>query len=52
MDIFVCIKRVPDTAEVPIEIDSSNKKIKEDKLTFDINEPDNYALEEALLSTG
>ncbi|MFC1504745.1 electron transfer flavoprotein subunit beta/FixA family protein [Spirochaetota bacterium] len=49
MDIIVCIKRVPNTAEVPIEIAGDSKSIKLDKLTFDINEPDNYALEEALL---
>lgn len=49
MDIIVCIKRVPDTAELSVVIDESGKKIKEDKLTFDINEADSYALEEAIL---
>ena len=49
MDIIVCIKRVPDTAEIPVTIDSDGKGIKEDLLTFDINEADSYALEEALL---
>ena len=49
MDIIVCIKRVPDTAELSVVIDESGKKIKEEKLTFDINEADSYALEEAIL---
>lgn len=49
MDIAVCIKRVPETAEAAVNIDSSEKRIVEDQLVFDINEADNYALEEALL---
>ncbi len=49
MDIIVCIKRVPETAEVEIKVDSSGKDIVKERLTFDINESDNYALEEAIL---
>ncbi len=49
MNIAVCIKRVPETAEAAVSIDSSEKHIVEDQLVFDINEADNYALEEALL---
>jgi electron transfer flavoprotein beta subunit len=49
MNIAVCIKRVPETAEAAVNIDSSEKYIIEDQLVFDINEADNYALEEALL---
>lgn len=49
MNIIVCIKRVPDTAEAAVNIDSSGKDIVKDRLTFDINESDNYALEEAIL---
>ncbi|MGA1868571.1 MAG: electron transfer flavoprotein subunit beta/FixA family protein [bacterium] len=49
MDIIVCIKRVPDTAEIPITINETGKNINEEQLTFDINEADTYALEEALL---
>lgn len=49
MNIAVCIKRVPETAEAAVNIDSSEKRIVEDQLVFDINEADNYALEEALL---
>ncbi len=49
MNIAVCIKRVPETAEAAVNINSSEKHIIEDQLVFDINEADNYALEEALL---
>ena len=49
MDIIVCIKRVPDTAEIPVTIDDTEKGIKKGDLNFDINEADSYALEEALL---
>lgn len=49
MNIAVCIKRIPETAEAAVNIDSSGKHIVEDQLVFDINEADNYALEEALL---
>jgi electron transfer flavoprotein beta subunit len=51
MDIIICIKRVPDAAEAKIEIDESGRDIKKEGLAFDINESDNYALEEALLLT-
>ena len=49
MRIAVCIKRVPDTAEADVKVDSSAKAVVEDKLAFTVNEADNYALEEALL---
>lgn len=49
MDIVVCVKHVPDTSEVEVTIDSSGRDIKKEGLPFDINEWDNYALEEALL---
>lgn len=49
MDIIVCIKRVPQTAEVDVRVDESGKDIIKDRLTFDMNEPDTYALEEAIL---
>jgi electron transfer flavoprotein beta subunit len=49
MDIIVCIKRVPETAESDVKIDSSGKDILHEGLVFTINEADNYALEEALL---
>ncbi|MBI2955321.1 MAG: electron transfer flavoprotein subunit beta/FixA family protein [Chloroflexi bacterium] len=49
MDIIVCVKRVPDLAEADIVIDRSQRDIEKDDLVFDINEWDNYALEEAVL---
>ena len=49
LDIIVCIKRVPQTAEAKVEIESSGKDIVKDRLTFDMNESDTYALEEAVL---
>lgn len=49
MDIIVCVKHVPDTAEAEVTIDPSGRDIKKEGLPFDINEWDNYAIEEALL---
>ncbi|UCG90991.1 MAG: electron transfer flavoprotein subunit beta/FixA family protein [candidate division WOR-3 bacterium] len=49
MDIIVCVKRVPQTAEAEVKVDSSGKDIIRDRLTFDMNESDTYALEEAIL---
>jgi electron transfer flavoprotein beta subunit len=50
VEIAVCLKRVPDTAEAEVKVDSTGKDIVKDKLAFTINEADNYALEEALLA--
>ena len=49
MDIIVCVKRVPQTAEAEVKVDASKKDIIRDRLTFDMNESDTYALEEAIL---
>ncbi|MEW6685708.1 MAG: electron transfer flavoprotein subunit beta/FixA family protein [Candidatus Edwardsbacteria bacterium] len=49
MEIVVCLKRVPDTAEAEVKIAPGEKEIVKDRLVFDINEADNYALEEGLL---
>ncbi|OYD15862.1 hypothetical protein CH330_04545 [candidate division WOR-3 bacterium JGI_Cruoil_03_51_56] len=49
MKVAVCVKRIPDTAESEIKVDDTGKDIIKDKLAFIINEPDNYALEEALI---
>lgn len=49
MDIVVCIKRVPETTEAEVVVDETGEGIREEGLVFDINEADNYALEEALL---
>jgi electron transfer flavoprotein beta subunit len=48
MDIIVCVKHVPETAEADIRIDASGKTIEKSGLVFDINEWDDYALEEAV----
>ena len=49
MDIVVCVKRVPDTAEEEVHIDSSGRDVDKSKFSFSINEADNYAVEEAIL---
>jgi len=49
MDIIVCVKHVPETAEVEITVDRSERGIETEDLVFDINEWDDYALEEAVL---
>lgn len=48
MDIVVCVKHVPETAEVELKIDSTGKAIDRAGLVYDINEWDDYALEEAV----
>jgi electron transfer flavoprotein beta subunit len=48
MDIIICVKHVPETAEAELRIDSSGKSIEKAGLVFDINEWDDYALEEAV----
>lgn len=49
MNILVLMKRVPQTAEAEVRVDSSGKRIDKEHLTFDTNEFDTYALEEAVL---
>lgn len=48
MNIIVCVKRVPITQEVDLEIDNSNRDIRRESLAYFINEWDNYAIEEAV----
>src|ERR1700733_3226858 len=48
MKIIVAIKRVPDR-DAPVRIAPSAKWIEERELQWAMNEPDAYALEEALL---
>lgn len=48
LDIIVCVKHVPETAEAELKIDASGKAIEKTGLVFDINEWDDYALEEAV----
>src|SRR6185369_1487708 len=48
MEILVCAKRVPDTSENEIELNGAGNDIERDELVYSVNEPDNYAVEEAL----
>src|SRR5260370_418063 len=47
MKVIVCIKQVP-VCDSQLRIDASGRWIQENDLSFEINEPDAYALEEAL----
>jgi len=49
MEIIVCAKQVPDLTEADIKINPDGKSINLESIPLDINELDNYALEEALL---
>lgn len=48
MDIVVCVKHVPETAEAELKIDATGKTVEKTGLVYDINEWDDYALEEAV----
>jgi electron transfer flavoprotein beta subunit len=48
MEILVCVKRVPDSAENEIEVKPGGTDIKRDDLVYSVNEWDNYAVEEAI----
>lgn len=48
MEILVCAKRVPDTSENEIVLNSAGNDIEREDLVYSINEGDNYAVEEAL----
>jgi electron transfer flavoprotein beta subunit len=48
MEILVCVKRVPDTAENEIEVSNDSSDIERDDLVYSVNEWDNYAVEEAI----
>jgi electron transfer flavoprotein beta subunit len=48
VEILVCVRRVPDTSENDIQLNSAVNDIERDELVYSINEPDNYAVEEAL----
>ncbi|MGB2634489.1 MAG: electron transfer flavoprotein subunit beta/FixA family protein [Candidatus Acidiferrum sp.] len=48
MEILVCVRRVPDTSENEIALNSAGNEIERDELVYSINEADNYAVEEAL----
>ncbi len=48
MNILVCVKRVPDTAENEIEVRPDGTDIRREDLVYSVNEWDNYAVEEAI----
>lgn len=48
MEILVCVRRVPDTSENEIKLNPEGNDIERDELVYSVNEPDNYAVEEAL----
>src|SRR5690242_15738307 len=48
MEILVCAKRVPDTSENELSLNSAGNDIERDDLVYSINEWDNYAVEEAI----
>jgi electron transfer flavoprotein beta subunit len=48
VEILVCARRVPDTSENELTLSSAGNDIDRDELVYSINEPDNYAVEEAL----
>jgi electron transfer flavoprotein beta subunit len=48
MEILVCVKRVPDSAENEISVAPGGADIKRDDLVYSVNEWDNYAVEEAI----
>jgi len=49
MEIVVCVKRVPLTQEVDLEINSQKTDVRKEMLAYSINEWDNYAIEEAVV---
>lgn len=51
MEILVCVKRIPDTSENEINLNREGNDIERDDLVYSVNEPDNYAVEEALQLT-
>jgi len=51
VNILVCVRRVPDTSENEIALNSAGNDIEREDLVYSINEWDNYAVEEALQLT-
>jgi len=49
MNIAVCVKRIPKTAEADLFIEKDGKDIKKDHLVFALNDWDSYAVREAVL---
>ncbi len=48
MNIIVCVKRVPFTQEVDLEIEAGKKEVDRESLAYVINDWDHYAIEEAV----
>ena len=48
MEILVCVKRVPDSAENEISVAAGGADISREDLVYAVNEWDNYAVEEAI----
>ena len=48
MEILVCVKRVPDSAETEIGVAPGGADIRREDLVYSVNEWDNYAVEEAI----
>jgi len=49
MNILVCVKRIPKTAEADIFIEKDGKDIKKEHLVFALNDWDSYAVREAAI---
>jgi len=49
MNIAVCVKRIPKTAEADLFIEKDGKDIKKDHLVFHLNDWDSYAVREAAI---
>ena len=49
MNIIVCVKRIPKTAEADLFIEKDGKGIRKDNLVFTLNDWDSYAVREAAL---
>ena len=48
MEILVCVKRVPDSAENEISVGPGGADMARDDLVYSVNEWDNYAVAEAI----
>ena len=48
MEILVCARRVPDTSENEIELNTDGNDIEREELVYSVNEADNYAVEKPL----
>ncbi|HSW36312.1 MAG TPA: hypothetical protein VLH18_06895, partial [Candidatus Limnocylindrales bacterium] len=49
MKTFVCIKYVPDTSEAEVKVNAEGTAVDSSRFSFDINDADNYAVEESVL---